>query len=416
MPSSRRRRPLCLAALLAASALSWRARAQQQAQGFAVERFYPSAPGGGWFVMDDLDMRGGLGGAMEVQGGYARNPLRVTDGVTHLAVVSDEAFADLAFAATYDRWRLYLNVEAPLVISGQSGTIGDYQFTAPTVNVTKDNPDTLSDPRFGLDVRILGGPKGPFRLGAGAQLFVPVGATPSVDGSPLPRLGYYDTDGTFRGMLRLLVAGDIGHFTYAGQLGVHIRPLDDSPTPGGPRGSELLFGLAAGARVPVGNGGGTVLVVGAEIYGETAFSSFFGTTTTGIEGLLTGRLEGTADDGAQLRAKLGIGAGLDEHFGAPEWRIVFGIEPFDHNSDRDKDGVSDSKDACPDTPGVKTRDPKTNGCPADPDPRRADPPTNADTDSSDPKGTPPATSTGPRVPEPFDDGANSIEKDGARGE
>jgi outer membrane protein OmpA-like peptidoglycan-associated protein len=35
--------------------------------------------------------------------------------------------------------------------------------------------------------------------------------------------------------------------------------------------------------------------------------------------------------------------------------------------DRDKDGVVDSEDACPDTPGVKTDDPKTNGCPPDPD-------------------------------------------------
>ncbi len=38
------------------------ARAQLQAQGFAVERFYPSAPGGGWMVMDDLSMRGRFGG------------------------------------------------------------------------------------------------------------------------------------------------------------------------------------------------------------------------------------------------------------------------------------------------------------------------------------------------------------------
>jgi len=70
-----------------------------------------------------------------------------------------------------------------------------------------------------------------------------------------------------------------------------------------------------------------------------------------------------ADDGAQLRVKLGAGAGLNPHFGAPEWRIVFGVELFDHSTDRDKDGVTDSKDACPDTPGVKTKDPKTNGCP-----------------------------------------------------
>src|ERR1700680_1247626 len=40
------------------------AEAQQTPPGFAVERFSPSAAGAGWFVMDDLDMDGGLGGAV----------------------------------------------------------------------------------------------------------------------------------------------------------------------------------------------------------------------------------------------------------------------------------------------------------------------------------------------------------------
>jgi len=361
MPSSERRRALALAVLLAAVALASGAGAQVRPQGFAVERFYPSAPGGGWFVMDALDMRGGLGGAMALTGGYALNPLRVTDGVRHLAVVSDEAIAGFGFAVTYDRLRLYLDVEAPLVISGQSGAVGGYQLTAPHVDLGT-HPDALSDSRLGVDARLFGGPTSAFRLGAGAQLLVPSGSH-CPDGTLRCD---YDTDGTVRGMLRALVAGDVGLFTYAGQLGLHIRPLDDAPAPGSPRGSELLFGFAAGSRLPVGRKRGAVVVIGPEFYGETAFSSFFGATATGLEGLLSGRLEGTADDGLELRVKLGTGGGLNQHFGAPEWRIVFGIEVFDHDSDRDRDGVSDSKDACPDVPGVRTKDPRTNGCPAVP--------------------------------------------------
>jgi OmpA-OmpF porin, OOP family len=353
MPSSNERCAIGFASiLLAASTFTLRAEAQQQAQGFAVERFYPSAPEGGWFVMDELDMRGGLGGAVSLTSGYALNPLRVTNGVHRLAVVSDQAFADFGFAATYDRWRLYLNLDAPLAISGQSGTVGDYQFTAPSANLGA-TPDVFSDVRLGLDARLLGGPKSRFRLGASAQLFAPV-----------DKRADYDTDGTFRAMLRVLFAGHVGLVSYAGQLGVHIRPLDDWPTPGGPQGSELLFGVAAGPKFPLSRNGNTVFVVGPELNGETAFRSFLGATSTGLEGLLTGRVEGTADDGPQLRVKLGTGAGLDQHFGAPEWRVVFSVELFDHNSDRDHDGVKDSKDACPDTPGVKTDDPKTNGCPA----------------------------------------------------
>jgi hypothetical protein len=328
MPSSSRRRAAGIALALLAACACPSPAAAQQVQGFAVERFYPSAPGGGWFVMDTLDMHGGLGGAMALTTGYAMKPLEVSDGAQRLAVVSDEAFADFAFAVTYDRWRLYVDLDVPIVIKGQGGTVGAYTYKAPSVD-PGTNPDTLTDPRLGLDVRLLGDPGSRFRLGAGAQLFVP-----NVHGGlvpPDPRLDY-DTDGTFRAMGRLLFAGDVGAFTYAGQLGVHVRPLDDSPAPGSPRGSELLFGVAGGARLPVGRGGGTALVIGPEIYGETAFGSFLTTDATGLEALLTGRLEATADEGARLRVKLGTGGGIDPHFGAPEWRLVFGVELFDHGT------------------------------------------------------------------------------------
>jgi hypothetical protein len=334
MPSSNGELALVFGvSLLAASAVAPPATAQpQQPQGFAVERFYPSAPGGGWFVMDDLDMRGGLGGAMAMTAGYARDPLQVGAGSQPLAVVSDQAFADFGFAATYDRFRLYLNMEAPLFARGESGTIGGYQFTAPC-NPMPDpscalhhidlgtNPDTLTDARVGMDARFVGDPKGPFRLGASGQVFFPEGSRT-----------YYDSDGTVRAMLRALVAGDLGLFKYAGQVGVHIRPLDDSPTPGSPQGSELLFGAAGGGKMPLGPNGSMALVVGPEIFGATAFRSFLGKTSTALEGLLTGRLEGAADDGPQLRVKLGAGAGIDQHFGAPEWRLVVAVEVFDHST------------------------------------------------------------------------------------
>lgn len=328
MPSSDVHRALGVAVvILTASAFASRVGAQQPAQGFAVERFYPSAPGGGWFVMDDLDMHGDLGGAMALTTSYSKNPLRVSSGPFRPAVVSDRAFTDFGFAAMYDRFRLYLNLDVPLVTKGQSGTIGAYQFSAPSLDLG-ENPDTLSDVRMGLDARILGNAQGPFRLGAGAQLFVPSGHRSD-----------YDTDGTYRAMGRFLFAGDDRPFTYAGHVGVHARPLDDSPTPESPLGSELLFGLAGGAKIPVLGNRSLALVVGPEIYGATAFRSFFGATSTAVEGLLTGRLEGTADDGPQLRVKLGTGAGINPHIGAPEWRLVFAIELFDHNANHD-DGVS----------------------------------------------------------------------------
>lgn len=378
MRSSEARASVALVALAVLSSWTGRAEAQQQAQGFALDRLYLSAPGGGWFVMDTLDMHGGLGGAVSLTTGYAHDPLRVrtSDGSQRLTVVSDEALTDIGFAATYGRFRAYLNFDTPLTVQGQGcppaphdatcGIVGAYQFTAPNsgqaftpsgVNPATA-PDAFADARIGFDVRLLGSWRSPLRLGAGAQLFVP---------SPNTVRSEYLTDGTFRAMGRLLAAGDVGAFSYAGQVGVHVRPMDASPTPGGPAGSELLFGLAAGPKFSVGKNQAMSLVVGPEVFGETAFRSFFGSSATGVEGLLGGRLEGNADDGGQLRVKLGVGGGLDARFGAPEWRMVLAVELFDRHGDRDGDGVSDAKDACPDVPGAKTKDPKTNGCPPDRD-------------------------------------------------
>jgi hypothetical protein len=330
------------------------------AQGFAVERLYTSAPGGGWFVMDDLNIFGGFGGAIETTSGYAQNPLRIPSGSGSLLVVKNQAFFDFGVAATYDRWRIYLNFNAPLLVAGDGGTVGTFQYAAPTGDPTVElgphsvdlgsNPDTLADARVGVDMRILGEPGGPFRLGAGAQLFIPSGETSE-----------YITDGNYRAMFRALFAGDVGLFSYAGQVGVHVRTLDTAPQPNGPEGSELLFGAAAGLKTPLWQS--TQLVVGPEVYGASAFRSLFGSTTTALEGLLSGRIEGTETDGQQLRVKLGAGLGINDSFGTPEWRAVVSIEMFTHGSDRDHDGVSDSKDACPDVRGLRSEDPKKNGCP-----------------------------------------------------
>ena len=326
-------RILALLAALFAVAAARTARAQQPVQGFALDRLYQSAPGAGWFVMDTLDMHGGFGGAAALTMGYAHDPLRLrsSDGSQRLTVVADEALATFGVAATYERLRFHLDLDMPLDISGDGGVIGGYQLAAPSsaqpftpsgVNPSTA-PDAFGDARFGVDARLLGSHDSAFRLGLGAQLFVP---------TPNTNRAEYLTDGTFRAMGRVLFAGDIGSFTYAGHLGVHVRPLDDSPTPGSPRGSELLFGVAAGARVPIFNDKSAVLVVGPEVYGASAFQSLFTSTATALEGLLSTRVEGTAESGPQLRGKLGVGAGLNDAFGAPQWRVVFGIELFDHHA------------------------------------------------------------------------------------
>src|ERR1700723_2125100 len=127
----------CACALLAGLTLfcfrTSLADAQQQPSGFAVERLYQSAPGGGWFVMDDLNISGGIGGVLSISSGYAHNPLVITgpDGTQHLALVTQQAFVDLGGAVTYHRFRGYINLPTPILGTGTPGPLCPFQLIAP---------------------------------------------------------------------------------------------------------------------------------------------------------------------------------------------------------------------------------------------------------------------------------------------
>jgi hypothetical protein len=319
MRSTRPAAPPTSALLLAtAIAAAWgnQAEAQQPAQGFAVERLYLSAPGGGWFVMDDLAQQGGVGGALSFSTGYAHRPLeiRASGGARTVQLVRAQAYASFGLALTCDRFRLFGNLSSPLYLSGRTGVVDGWQFTGPSVSL-EQAPDTFSDVQVGVDARVLGQPGGAARLGASARVFIPSGDRKD-----------YLTDGTFRAMGLVLFAGDSGRFQYAAQAGVHVRPLDEAPVPGTPRGDELIFGFAAGARLPLGP---RLLVIGPEVFGATAARGLLAADTTAVEGLLTARYEGI-DPTSPIRLRIGIGAGIHPRFGAPEWRGVLGVEVGGH--------------------------------------------------------------------------------------
>ena len=305
------------AAVLAVALCTLRAGAQPMAQGFAVERYYPAPPGAAWLVMDDLKLDGKLGAGLTVTSGYANRPYSVAsaDGTAKLDVVSHQAFVDVGMAVFYDRYRLSLNIADPLDTAGTSGTIAGYRFAAPAVDPGK-YPDKVTDFRVGLDARLFGGLQDPLRFGLSAQLWVPSGER-----------SLYGTDGTPRAMFRALFAGELGMLAYAGHLGVHVRPLDESPTPGTPRGSELLFGVAAGSQFTVSSA--SAVVVGPEFWGATAIGDIFGQYTSSVEALLGARFERTDADGSQTLVKLGFGEGIHAQLGAPAWRAVLALELHD---------------------------------------------------------------------------------------
>ncbi len=306
-----------LAALLcAAPALG--AAPTQEAQGFALERLLQAPPGSGFLALDDLRWPAALSGGVALCLGYAHAPLTLDDGRGGaLQVVRHQTTADLAFFVGWDRLRAGLRFSSPVYLAGDGGVAQGYRFTGPSANLEHD-PDALSDVALSLDWRLLGDARSPVRFAASAIAWVPSGE----------RSGYA-TDGSWRGLVRLQAAGDRGPASFAGYLGVHLRPLDESPVPGSPRGSESVFGAAASWRfTPTALPAGAVLAVGPELFGSTAVAAPFSSVATALEALLAASLDTAPYAGATLRFKLGVGAGLHARFGAPAWRVVLAVELF----------------------------------------------------------------------------------------
>jgi outer membrane protein OmpA-like peptidoglycan-associated protein len=82
--------------------------------------------------------------------------------------------------------------------------------------------------------------------------------------------------------------------------------------------------------------------------------------TTNAEGLLGARWRFLEF----LRAGVGAGPGFTSGVGTPDFRAVVSLEyvpPLEQ--DRDRDGIADDQDACPQQPGQASADPARHGCP-----------------------------------------------------
>ena len=365
---------LAAAALVAASTLATTpSRAQSTAYGFSLDRFNPSERGSEWFALDSLDMRGNLRPAIGLVGELAVNPLVLynADGSTRATPVSDQLILHPgASLVLWDRLRVGFDLPIAAYQNGSGGTVGGTTYPANT-------SAGIGDLRLSADVLLLGQYGDAFRLAVGTQVFVPIGN----------QAGYL-SDGSVRIVIpRLQAAGDVGVFSYAANVGFTYR--GQSETFGGTAlGSEFVFGASAGVHALDRN-----LLLGPELYGSTIVTqgSAFTTTNTPLELLLGGHYLVASS----WRMGLGVAPGLTRGLGEPAVRFLASIEwapqPAEAPppADRDHDGILDVDDACPDVPGVKTDDPKTNGCPAE------EPPAPADRDKD---GIPDADDACPDVP------------------
>jgi OmpA-OmpF porin, OOP family len=314
--------------------------ARAQAKGFDLDRYDPAERGSDWFALESLDLQGSLRPAVGITGDFAYRPLVLytpSGNVAH-SVVENQDFVHLgASLVLWERLRLGLNVPIAVYENGQAGTVNGTTFQPPS-------GAAIGDVRLGADVRLVGTYGGPFTLALGAQLFLPTGKESAFTG-----------DGDVRVEPRLLAAGQIGPFVYAAKVAFDYRPLTGDVA-GGTLGSDLIFGAAAGFKVLRSR-----LVLGPELFGSTVTSQPFKIQDSPLEIIFGGH----ASLGSGFRVGAGVDPGLSRGFGAPAVRALVSIEWFPDPTapDRDKDGIPDAEDACPDTPGVRTSDPKTNGCP-----------------------------------------------------
>jgi outer membrane protein OmpA-like peptidoglycan-associated protein len=309
-------------------------------RGFAVDRFDPSERGSEWFILDSLDLRGHkrltAGG---VVGAWSYKPLVAYDaaGNERAALIEHQVFVHAG--ASLVLWnRLRAGVSLPIAVyqTGDAVTIGDRSYAPPSA--------AFGDLRLSADVRLFGYHRRLITGAAGASLYLPTGSRDN-----------YTSDGTVRFTPHFAIAGDTPCFTYAARIGFAYRSLTDQFQQT-PLGSEITASAALGLRLV-----NAKLVVGPEVFASsvTEQDAFLHRRTTPIEGLL-----GAHYTVSNFRFGLGAGRGLTKGWGTPTMRAFASAEwTPGYDGDVDHDGIPNEEDACPNVPGPRTDNPKTNGCP-----------------------------------------------------
>jgi OOP family OmpA-OmpF porin len=339
------RRHLVVASTVAAlGAAASPANAQPVQSGYASDNFEPSERGSDWFANESLDLRGSFRFALGAVGGYGYRGIIGTyndDGTVGASVLRDQSVVHIGAAfVLLDRVRVGLSLPTVLHAFGHTAFVGGFQYPGPA------HEQSVGDLRISADLRVLGEYGDPFTAAVGASVFAPIGQRDSFDGDEAGRFAPH-----------LLLAGDAGMIAYAARAGYQWRDLNadyiDTRI-----GSTFQFAGAVGVRVLERR-----MLVGPEVFGQTVVSNdhAFTERATPIEVLLGVHL----NVGDQVRLNAGFGTFIVKGYGAPVYRGLLGIEwaPGYETPDRDNDGIPDNEDACPDVPGVRTNDPKSNGCP-----------------------------------------------------
>jgi OmpA-OmpF porin, OOP family len=308
--------------------------------------------------------------------GLASQPFRVENEIADVGANRDTIGRELgppvevqligyAHAGVEIRERVGIQVSFPAALyQGGNGT-----SFAGIANSTVDlQPAAPMDLRLDARVIVLRTQTRSFKLGAQAAVWIPTGNARS-----------YGGDGSASGLFGLAAEVDVKKAFFVLDAGVHVRP--DGGVNDFAVSNELRF--AAGAFVPLAQ---HALRLGAQIFGGAGTSG--GATYPAANVPLEWMAEARYNPDAARRGWLSLGGGTRLTPGyAPNLRVValagyaFGIEDTrppaplrgvrgryaDHGGDRDRDGIPDDIDLCPDDPEDGKPPNPDDGCPALPD-------------------------------------------------
>jgi len=267
---------------------------------------------------------------------YAHQPLVIRDGNDKVLKTYVEQLATANLLLTVGLWeRLELGVDLPL--SYVSGDI---------INTRGDDGVGVGDLRVLPKLRLFGlkpGSKGP---GVGIALTAPL-SLPTGDKNK-----YVGADQVIINPKLVLEARGAG-FSFVANGGVRFRP-EKKEVENLELDHEVTYG--AGAKVELGT---PMMEAIAEVYGAAAITDIKGDSRSSpLEGLLGLRI--FTYPGPVI--SLGGGTGIIADYGSPAYRLFFGLAWHRRDYDRDKDGLQDDVDKCPDEPEDKDGFEDKDGC------------------------------------------------------
>lgn len=337
---------LCCAAARPASA---------QNSSFQINRYEPTAAGEWSFWVDHpfYSRTHSISAGLTLD--YGRSPL-ILGYITpsgsfapSLQTISQQLVAHVDLAGTFhNRVQVTLSLPVTLMERGEmGGGVGPVQGV------------TTGDPRAGFLVRLYGQPySSRFSVSIGGQLWLPLL-------NAFDRAAATENDQSFRALPKLVLGGVTSRLLWSASAGVLLRPEATigsvAPTAGRTAGSELQLGVGLSyadreRRLAFG----PELVFATSLSGNALVSSY-----SSLEALLG--LHYNIASTVQVSA--GGGIGILRQPGTPDSRFLLRVAyaPMKKNSevaaDRDRDGVPDARDFCPDVHQGSRQDPQRPGCP-----------------------------------------------------